>query len=357
MKKVIVVLAALALMVSSAYAAEWNFYGQARLSTFWSKTDEISGDDGNTQYSEGLHSIARIGAKVKVSDELIGRFEYGASGGNANIRLLYGQWDFGTGKLTVGQDYTPLCWIISTQGYFDNNFLQVGSVYSHRHPQIGLTFGDFKIAFRSLDNSGRTKKTTYVNNNNDDFDGETNAVIPVIEAAYQLDLDPVTLNFGAGYSTFEVTDEDNDIYEEDVDSYVLALVAQFNMAGFYMKGDVYYGQNAGNLIWISVVDDGIYPNDGFAQIEDEKLLDNDCLGFALVAGYKINDTFTVEAGYGFTQTELDDRDENESASYYINTTITLAPGVFVVPEVGFFDGKEDNDKEIVYYGMKWQINF
>ncbi|MGD9825120.1 MAG: hypothetical protein AB7U36_12155, partial [Desulfobacter sp.] len=88
MKKTIVVLAALALMMGSAYAAEWNFYGSARLATFWDDTDIISGDDGNTQYSEYLQVNSRIGANVKVSDELTGRFEYGASGGNANIRLL-----------------------------------------------------------------------------------------------------------------------------------------------------------------------------------------------------------------------------------------------------------------------------
>ncbi|NDY74555.1 hypothetical protein DO021_22040 [Desulfobacter hydrogenophilus] len=353
MKKIIVVLAALVLMAGSAYAAEWNFYGQARLSTFWSETDEISGPDGDVQYSEGLHSISRIGATVKVSDELIGRFEYGTG---VNLRLLYGEWDFGAGKLKVGQDYTPLNWIISTQAYYDVNLLQVGGVYSHRHPQIGLTFGDFKVAFRSLENSGRTK-TTFVNNNDDAFDGDIQLVIPVIEATYELDFDMVTLIFGAGYSTFEVTDNANGIYEEDVDSYVLALGGQFDMAGFYMKGDVYYGQNAGNLIWISVVDNGTSPDDGFAQIEGGELLDNECLGFSLIAGYRINDTFTVEAGYGYTQTELDHSDDNESATYYINTTITLAPGVFITPEIGLFDGKDSGDMEKLYYGLKWQINF
>jgi outer membrane protein assembly factor BamA len=125
-----------------------------------------------------------------------------------------------------------------------------------------------------------------------------------------------------------------------------------------MKGDVYYGQNAGNLIWISVDGDTAI-NDGFAEVSGGKLIDNECIGLMLVAGYKINETFTVEAGYGYNQTDLDDNDEDEdeSATYYINTTINLAPGVFVVPEIGFLDGSEDGDTEIFYYGMKWQINF
>nr|WP_320192805.1 hypothetical protein [uncultured Desulfobacter sp.] len=342
MKKVIVVLAAIVLMAGSAYASQWNFYGSARVSTFWSDTDTISGADGDTQYSEGLQTNSRIGAKVKVSDELIGRFEYGTG---VNVRLLYGEWDFGAGKLLVGQDYAPLSWLWSNQVYGDDNdLLRHGAVYSHRHPQLRLTFGDFKIAF--ID----PQKDV------DGFGAESQTIIPAIEIAYSLDLDVVKLDFGAGYSTFEATDTVVGD-EEDVDSYVLAFGARFDMAGFFMKGDVYYGQNAGNLIWINV--DGTQAADGgFAAFDATgKLLDNECIGFMLVAGYKINDMFTVEAGYGFTQTELDDNDDNEAAAYYINTTINLAPGVFVVPEVGYFDGKENGETEVFYYGMKWQINF
>ena len=346
MKKVIVALAALVLMAGSAHASEWNFYGSARLGTFWSDTDTISGDDGDTQYSEYLQVNSRIGAKVKVSDELIGRFEYGASGGDANIRLLYGEWDFGSGKLLVGQNYTPLCWLWSNQVYgHDNDLLAEGAVYSHRAPQLRLTFGSFKIAFLNPDDTV---------NNDAGYKGTTQVIIPAIEVGYTLDLDMVSLDFGAGYSTFEATVGGN---EEDINSYVLALGAQFDMAGFFMKGDVYYGQNAGNLIWISVGGDHKM-DDGFAEYYSGQFLDNECIGFMLVAGYKINDTFTVEAGYGFNQTELDgNNDDDESATYYINTTINLASGVFVVPEVGFFDGKETGDTENFYYGMKWQINF
>ena len=228
-----------------------------------------------------------------------------------------------------------------------NDLLAQGAVQSHRAPQLRLDFDGFKIAFLNPD--------TTVNNNKAGYAGDTQTIIPAIEIGYTLDLDMLKLDFGAGYSTFETTVGTDD---EDVHSYVLALGAQFNMAGFFMKGDVYYGQNAGNLIWISV-DGDTRVDDGFAEVSGGELLDNECIGFMLVAGYKINDIFTVEAGYGFTQTELDvdGSDDDESATYYINTTINLAPGVFVVPEVGFFDGKENNETETLYYGMKWQINF
>jgi len=47
-------------------------------------------------------------------------------------------------------------------------------------------------------------------------------------------------------------------------------------------------------------------------------------------------------------------------SYYAQSRITLAPGVFVVPEIGLINwGKFQNKDmgETTYYGAKWQIDF
>jgi hypothetical protein len=42
-------------------------------------------------------------------------------------------------------------------------------------------------------------------------------------------------------------------------------------------------------------------------------------------------------------------------------TITLAQGVFFVPEIGVIDNKKDKTRneepELRYAGIKWQINF
>lgn len=337
MKKMIVAIAALALMAGSAYAADWNFYGSARVATFWYDQDVIDGADGDLQLDESLHGNSRIGAKVKVSDELTGGFEYGASGGKANIRKLYGEWDFGGGKLLVGQTYTPLNWFYSNQVYAtDNDLLAEGGIYSGRQAMIGLTFGGFKIAFLS-------PSTTVTGATSEQV------TIPAIEASYQLALDAVAIDFGGGYSTFEST-------AGDVTSFVFAAGAAFNMAGFFLNGDVFYGQNVGNLLAIEVDGDHGW-DDGYAAASGGDILDNDCLGFLLVAGYKINDIITVEGGYGYVQTELDDADKDKNSSYYVNATVNFAPGVFIVPEIGFFDGDEAGDYEEVYYGLKWQINF
>jgi len=75
--------------------------------------------------------------------------------------------------------------------------------------------------------------------------------------------------------------------------------------------------------------------------------------------------FAVEAGYGYVETEFDDSGfsvpEDGASSYYLQFPITLAPGVYVTPEVGMIDYEEDtfgaDESDTTYFGAKWQINF
>ena len=117
MKKSIAILAAFALVAGfavTATAADWSFYGSARMSTFSNSISEEASatgfDDTDTRWD--IQTNARIGANVSAGD-VGGRFEYGTSGGNANLRLLYGTWDFGGGELLVGQAYTPITFFAS----------------------------------------------------------------------------------------------------------------------------------------------------------------------------------------------------------------------------------------------------
>ncbi len=110
------------LLTVSVPAADWHFYGSARVATFQVETKTSGSETDN--YQQSLHSNARIGAKVRVSDTLSGVLEYGASRGNANLRKLYGEWDFGAGKLLVGQTYSPLNWAYSNQVFGSDNNLK-----------------------------------------------------------------------------------------------------------------------------------------------------------------------------------------------------------------------------------------
>ncbi len=301
MNKLMVLVAAMAMITSftvtvEAADAEWDFYGSARIATFY--TDVSEGvDDG---FYLDLQSNSRIGAHVKVNDELKGRFEYGASGGNANIRLLYGEWDFGSGKIRVGQAYSPLILGYAVQVYGgDLGLVGRGTVYSGRNPMIELRFGDFKIA---------AVKPTYANQDT-----------PTIEAKYTFKFDAGEIQIAGGYDG-----GGNDIDE----SYLVGVAGKVNLGAFSLSGNIWTGEYAENLIAI--------------KVEGE-----DNFGYTVVAGFKLNDTIKFEAGYGYAE-----GDDSDIYGYYLQAPITVAPSVWIVPEIGT-DYSGDTD----YIGAKWQINF
>ncbi|MEE4362841.1 MAG: hypothetical protein V2J08_02855 [Desulfotignum sp.] len=336
-----IVIGLVTVFATSALAAEWGFYGSARVATFQVDLETPTSDTDN--FSLSLQSNARIGANVTVSDTLSGNFEYGASGGNVNLRNLYGEWDFGAGKLLVGQTYAPMNWFYSNQVFdADNDLNAQGFIYSGREPMVKLTFGTFQIALVEPDP--------------DDLGtGFTSEVkIPAIEACYTWTHDFITLEAAGGYHSYELS-KGGVTY--DIDSHVLAAGAMLHFGAAFFNAAVFTGRNVGNLIGLSVDGDNAW-DDGFAAISGTRVLDNDSMGYALVVGYKIDDMFTCEAGYGYAQSDIDTyAGEDDMQAYYANVTINLAPGVFVVPEIGRFDGKESGDAETTYYGAKWQINF
>ena len=403
MKKFLVIAVLLVFFTGSAYAAaEWNFYGSARISTFYSNIDDNpfqAGSPHTSDYEQDLNGNARIGANVKVSDTLTGQFEYGTKS-DEMVRILWGEWDFGAGSLGVGQHYTPLLMPYSNQVYNiyaredgDTNMSLFGMLYGKRKPMIRLKFGTFQIAAvqtkTTVANYGTTDNTTGVIVGDTPVgyayltaeQPDTEVTLPSIQAKYRYDFDAGHLNFAGGYQAFDVLDGGQSY---DVTSYVLALGGRLNAGGFYFKGNLWGGQNVGNMADIvttgSIVSsaEGITGDLdgsglGFAQWSDgtvstslggaggftKGIIDNDAIAALIVVGYEIRKGLYLEAGYGYTQTKLDvaGAEKEKCKTMYLQSTIFLAPGVFLTPEVGFSDFDEPDQAEISYFGIKWQINF
>ena len=77
---------------------------------------------------------------------------------------------------------------------------------------------------------------------------------------------------------------------------------------------------------------------------------------------KVSDMLSFEGGFGYRQDDLDDADEKQKTwEVYAQSVILLAPGVYIIPEVGYYDhGKDVNDDDLgddYYLGAKWQIDF
>ena len=369
MKKLFVLLGAVALVVAftaPSFAAEWSFYGSARMSTFWTNQDfgdgtAPGGDDSDLDLAHGLQGNSRIGAKVKAGDNLTGRFEYGSG---PNLRLLYGEYDFGGFKLGVGQNYQPLCLFYSAATYGpDNNMLDVGGVYTGRDPAVWAKIGGFKVSIlqANVDAIDPIEETTtwplgVETTVTEGLVADTDSTLPQIQVGYTFKIAGLSLALAGGYQTYDVVNATDD--DDSVDSYMVALGASYNMGPLYIGADYWMGQNTGNLGQASF---GFAP-DISAGADADGVLDNDSYGFLVVLGFTMSDMVRFEAGYGYVNADLDDADEeDETSGYYLQAQINFAKGVFIVPEIGHYDLADNfagvDQGDVTYYGLKWQINF
>ena len=394
MKKIILVIAAVALLASPAMAVDWNFYGSARMATFYESRDYgdsaaadltgqgVLGDNGDedTNVSWALQGNSRLGATVK-AENVGGRFEFGVSESNVSSRRLFGTWDFGAATLKVGKDYTPVKQFISGQVYGgDTGLLGIGTAYGSRVGQIALSFGGFEVALidpnaRLLGNmsTARTVDETVevfasgvgtvevtVGLANDNFTGgDVDEIIPKIEAAWGMSFDTWNFKINGGVNYYEIEDVTNDNgNEKDVDvlAWTIGADAGFNFGPFYVRGAINVAQNPREGDW--------HISQNSANFDgDDDVDDVDMIMGALVAGFKFTDQLTFEGGYGYREDDPDgaDRDDDQQHSFYVQSVISLAPGVWLIPEVGYYDFEDDTGKndegDFLYVGAKWQIDF
>ena len=365
MRKLLIGLVAVAFVVAftvPAIAAEWGFYGSARMSTFMdSDSKEVTGtvyDDDDLTW--GLQGNSRIGATVKAGD-IGGGFEYGSG---PNLRKLYGTWTFGAGTLLVGQTYTPVNNFYSNQVYGgDADLLPYGGIYDGRRPMLQLSMGGFKVALVEPNTKNIDPVTTTTTwplgvetvTTTGTF-ADTDTTLPKLEASYGFNLGPVKLTLMGLYNTYDVVDATD--REESISSYFFGLAFKIPVGAAYINGNLWGGQNLGTTgMWLTGDADPTWDS------TNNKIVDNDSLGYYLVAGFKASDMLTFEAGYGYLEHELDVSGSNadDTSTYYVNATINLAKGCFVVPEIGKIDYKESAAKvdqgDTTYFGAKWQINF
>jgi len=345
MKKIFILIAAVAFVAAYTVpvmaAAEWNFYGSARMSTFYDTVSEEASPTGfeDSDLGWGLQGNSRIGATVKAGD-IGGRFEYGSG---PNLRMLYGTWNFGGGEILVGQTYTPLNLFYSDQVWGgDADLLPYGGVYNGRVPMIQLSVAGFKLALIEPKHAWKTATTV-----------DTDTTVPKVEMSYTAKLGPVTLVPFFGYNTYEIVDAaDNGV---SIDSYAYGIGVACNFGPLYVNGNLYTGQNLGPYgLWME--------GNSNAYIVGNDIEDTTSLGWIAVAGFKLNDVVSFEAGYG-SVTHSNDvvKVDDDTASAYVHATINIAKGFFIVPEIGMVDFKDSNtgsdQGDRTYFGMKWQINF
>jgi hypothetical protein len=381
MKKLTILIAAIALVCFSvpAMAVDWSFYGNARMATFWESRDFGDGlnaagtDDGDQGLIWDLHTNSRLGANIKaesIKAQVELAVKSAGGGGDVSSRRIYGVWDFGAGKLKIGKDYTPVSQFISGQVYDgDLGLLGIGTAYGNREAQIALSFGAFDIALvhnRTGLIEGMDSFAGFT------FLGDNDSIVPKLELGWGMSFD--TWNFklmgGAQYYSIEdVTSETDrgDTNDIDVTSYIIGGDVGWNFGPGYVKGAVSYGQNTGNAGWS--IPSGVNGRSGTYQgglamwDGDDDSNDTYTAMAAIAGGMKVSDMLSFEAGFGYRKDQTDSGFQRDTAPWavYVQSVVALAPGVYIIPEVGYYDldnnVASDDAGSLFYLGAKWQINF
>jgi len=372
MKKFIVLLAVIAMVgaFTATAIADVSLYGSARFRTYYADVD--SGDptvssDKDLEWRMG--NLTRFGADFK-GDKVTGKFEAdaragsagttadiessgGASGlGNMRLRHLWGQYDFGAGKLMIGQNYPLYDAPANGVAYYSGGFQKFGGIgiTDARTSQLRLTFGNFRLAFLQCDTTNGSPSASY---------NDVDITFPKIEARYDMKLDAFALNFIGGYQTYEIEDTATS-NSENITSWALAARGKANFGPGYAGLALTWRQNGDNYgAWTVSTKET-------ATFQNNDLKDATAFGLVATLGWKINDMFTLEGSYAALSSSQDtDLDNEDDASVWgIIAKIDVAPGVRIQPELIFQDNKDvKNDAvntdqgDATIFGVWWMISF
>ncbi|MBW2046757.1 MAG: porin [Deltaproteobacteria bacterium] len=372
MRKLIVLLVAAAFLVAMglpAMAADKSvtFYGNVRMTTaiadfdkeaapggkFSDKDLDWALDDGNT----------RFGAKFAAGD-IAGNVEIRPRDGGY-VRHWYGSWNFGAGKLIIGQTWTPTFMPVTGQAMYGGLLASYGdTIGSLRQPGLQVHFpikavnGTLKVAALTPHDPGIPEAGGIFVASGED----TDTSIPKMEGSLSFGFGPLSGAVALGYNTYSEVNTATD-KEYDIDSWIGMFKLAYSGGPFYVKGHVYKGQNLKQSGYIT--GSVLTPE----NLVGDTLEDVDELGFAACAGFKFSDKLGFEAGYTQVKEDMDRpagtvSDEDKRKAFYLQAPITLAKGVKITPEYVVLD----NDHKIVngtrtelgkqtYYGIYWFIAF
>jgi hypothetical protein len=391
MKKLGITVLALTLAVllaAPAMAASITPYASMRLGTYWVDHDfndynpSWTDDSDDASFMIDIADISRFGAKGQVGDifgvvelgltgqENDNEYTWAAYGGDNNTvytRLIYGKWDFGSGTLLVGQDYSPVTYTSSQQGpgIFDdernqsydlqNAFIGVGTLWDSRIPQIKI----------NLDN-GFYFMVAQVDDNTPQNAGGGDVDLTIPKTVIGFNYKTEGLYLGPGF-TYQSYNYEEGSFDDDIESWILYLHGKVNFGAVDIKFTGHYGENLGDYAITGRANrySGFNASRAYVDVANDDIDDAECFGGWIQASFPV-DPCTVSLGWGYASQENDDADpmydqEDELMGWFINCKIPIADNFSATPEFDYWDGMENaagqDDPDHWALGITWQMDF
>lgn len=402
MKKITIGVIALTLAVFlavPAIAASITPYASMRLGIYWESHDfkdytpTWTTEDDDCGLMIDIADIARFGAKGQVGDiygvaelGLVGQenftgYTWAAYNGDNNevyTRLLYGQWKFGGGTLTVGQDYSPVTYPSFQQGpgIFDdkqnvsydlqNGNVGTGCLWDSRIPQIRVNLDNgFYFMIAQVDDLNSA--TGGLGPPGATAGGDTDVILPKTVVGYEYKAEGLYLNPGFAYNSYNYDDGVAGGFDDDITAWILYLHGKLDLGNVALKFTGHYGQNLGDYS----ISGRSNPYDATinvskAYVNGTSVDDAKCFGGYIQAAIPV-DPYTVHLGWAYTSSKNDTTavagyDENdELMAYFVNCKIPITDNFFACPEFDYYDGMKNandaTDPDHWYLGVTWQMDF
>jgi hypothetical protein len=356
MKKQLVILSAVAAVTAFAVPAmaETTLYGSARMAAFYNMIDTKGALGKTAGFDEHLQANSRFGANFS-NDAVGGKFELGLRDNNAQAgtgtsttatglaytRLLYGTYNFGSGKMTVGQDYNSY-YTFTAQTHLDDNGLNgFGSLWDGRQPQIRVNLNN-GLYFAAIQPTGN------VNNGNAEnaTTGALKLYLPKLNVGYAGKAGNISYNAGVvGQSYKNVT------AAEQVNAVLGYVNGKAALGATSLLFNLSYAQNAGNM--------------GFAGRQSFNTTSKkDAKGFEgyVQLSQKLSDSLSANAGIGYvTDKTSGDAKADDKMSIFVNAPITLAKNVYITPEISYYDNMKSKtgatESKTTAVGAQFRIDF
>jgi len=396
MRKLVFLSVLVALMLAPAvFAVEKtvNFYGSARVATFvesrdseWLHNNGDSWSDSDTTWDKEDWT-SRFGANFALGN-VTGKVEIRPNDGGY-VRHWYGAWNFGGGTLVVGRTWAPTfvgLYGSNIAGNYWGDFDMAGSLRPDGL-QVWIPVGGGTLKIGAF-----TPNTTAMVSDNhidtdSDIDGDTweytqdvDTTLPKLEVSFDTKMSNVAFGFFAGYNSTDVELHNTTVGERDLtasyDSWIAGGWFNVDLKPAYLKGGIRIGENIKNYGDASAPAMGLTATYTFTGADAVSVNDVDYLGYGLVLGFAANDKLNFEAWYWHNQSEREYTDSGDNINYTtegdnygVMATFTLAPGVFICPEIARNDRGDSiitvNGEEVsntpngtsTIYGIYWQINF
>jgi len=364
--------------------ADTEIYGSIRDSTAWTQTVVKNAGGTNANFNIGNDETSRLGVKYtagnffanielgigdpNVIDNVagpsgsLGSTGWLSSGGGLSAvytRHVYGTYKFDFGTLLVGQTWDPYTVISEQHLNAEEGNCFFGALYDGRMPQVKFTLnnGLYIDVIRS-----ETYQTANASANLGSVPSVLTPsdvsvfVVPKIAIGYDGKVGNTTFGAGVLGQTYK------DVFGKTQNSGMLYAHSKIVSGPLDALVNLSVSQNLEAFGFL--FEGGSYSPESGTNVANAKVTNVTTATALLGVGYKVTDTAKFNAGIGGGTSSSKAANTNVvlgkgpswSFDAYVNTQITLAKNVYVIPEYDFIDTQKSQASVVTGVNLPLQSN-